>query len=104
MRKDLTSHQLLLADYMSDISERCYYASWIENLEYALWDAVLHGERKYGHDSIYQKDIERLKILSKSANAWIIFDDETDEKAMDLNVWEQKFKQDVEQNPELIKG
>jgi hypothetical protein len=27
-----------LADCMSDISEKCYYASWLDGLEYILWD------------------------------------------------------------------
>jgi hypothetical protein len=76
MIKDLTSQQHLLADFMSDISERCYYAGWMRNLEYVLWDALLHGQRKYGHGTISQEEIEALKDLSKAANAWIIFDDE----------------------------
>ena len=104
MTRDLTGQQLLLANSMSDISERCYYAGWMKGLEYVLWNALRHGERKYGHDSISKKDIETLRTLSKAANAWIIFDDETEETVMDLNTWEQKFKEDVEQNPELIKG
>jgi hypothetical protein len=86
MRKDLTSQQLLLADYMSDISERCYYAGWMQDLEYVLWDAVLHGERKYGHDKISLKDVETLSDLSKAANSWIIFDDNTDETSINCKI------------------
>ena len=104
MRKDLTGQQLLLADYMSDISERCYYASWMQNLEYVLWDAILHGQRKYGHNTISPKDIEVLGDLSKAASAWIIFDDNTEEKAIALNVWEEKFLNDIQQDPQLLKG
>lgn len=104
MINNLTGQQLLLADYMSDISERCYYAGWMQGLEYVLWDAVLHGERKYGHDTISQKDIEILKELSNATNAWVIFDDETEETVIDLNAWEQKFTHDIEQNPELTAG
>jgi hypothetical protein len=104
MRKHLTSQQLLLADYMSEISERCYYASWMQNLEYALWDAVLHGQRKYGHNTISPKDIEILSDLSKAASAWITFDDNTEATAIDLNTWKEKFQKDVQQNPQLLKG
>lgn len=104
MTSDLTGGQLLLADYMSDISERCFSAGWMKNLEYVLWNALQNGERKYGHDTISQKDIETLRSLSKAARAWIVFDAETEETAMDLNTWAQKFKRDVEQNPEVVAG
>jgi hypothetical protein len=76
----------------------------MQGLEYILWNALLQGGRKYGHDRISQKDIETLRRFSLGANAWIIFDDETEETAIDLSIWEQKFKQDVDQNRELIEG
>ena len=69
MRKDLTNNQVQLTDLMSDISERCYYSGWMHNLEYVLWDAVLHGERNYGHGIISKEDIEALLSLSEEANA-----------------------------------
>ena len=104
MRKDLTGLQLLLADYMSGISERCYYAGWMRHLEYVLWDAVLHGQRKYGHDIISPSDIEILRDLSEAASAWIIFDDITERTPVDLYDWKKKFQDDVQQNPQLLKG
>ena len=104
MKKDLTDQQLLLAEYMSDISERCYHAGWMVNLEYCLWHALINGQRKYGQDMISKKDIETLVSLSTAANAWIISDDETEETAMSLNAWEQKFNQDIERNAKLIGG
>jgi hypothetical protein len=85
MMKDLTSSQLLLEEYMSEISERCYSAGWMENLEYVLWHALINGQRKYGQSVISQKDIQTLIELSNSCNAWIIFDDETEETAMHLD-------------------
>ena len=104
MRKDLTTQQSLLADYMSAISERCYYAGWVRDLEYVLWDAVLHGQRKYGHDTISPKDIETLSDLSKASSAWIIFDDNTEETAIGLHDWKEKFQRDIQHNPQLLKG
>ena len=52
MKIHLTSEQQKLANYMSEVSERCYSAAWIENLEYVLWDALFSKQRKYGHDFI----------------------------------------------------
>ena len=104
MIKDLTRQQQLLADFMSDISERCYYAGWMQNLEYVLWDSLINGERKYGHDNISKNDIDTLRDFSNKANAWIIFSDETEETAVDLHEWKKKFQKDIEQNPKLING
>lgn len=101
MIKDLTSQQLLLEECMSDISERCHSAGWMQDLEYVLWDAILNGPRKYGHHVITQTDIEKLKELSKDANAWIIYDEEEEETAIDLLEWKQKFFNDTQQKSQL---
>ena len=74
MQENLNSDQLALAKLMSDISERCNYAGWMSNLEYVLWDALMNGERKYGHDNISTQDIESLKQYSNKAKSWIFFD------------------------------
>lgn len=104
MANELNAPQRKLADFMSNISERCWHAGWMENLEYALWDAVINGERVYGHNTVTQGDINALKELSTAANCWIIFDDNTEETAVPLEVWSKKFQQDIQQNPKLLKG
>jgi hypothetical protein len=103
MFENLTIKQELLARIMSDISERCYCAGWIKNLEYVLWHAMITGERKYGHDVITQRDIDTLKLLSDETNSWIFFDDELYEIAIDLVSWHSKFKNVVSSNPEILK-
>ncbi len=57
----LTSEQKKLADFMSEISERCYSAGWLKNLEYVLWDTLNNGTRKFGQDKISHDDIDELK-------------------------------------------
>ena len=104
MLNALTSGQRQLADFMSDISEKCYYAGWLENLEYVLWDAIINGQRKFGHGIISQQDIDKLEQLSKDCNCWIYYNDITEETAIDLLLWRQKFDNDVIQNPKIIKG
>ena len=79
MIKDLTIDQKILADFMSEISERCYSAGWMTNLEYVLWDTLTTGPRKYGHDTISQSDIVELRKYSEKADSWIFFDDDIDE-------------------------
>lgn len=104
MLKDLTPAQASLADLMSEISERCYSAGWIQGLEYVLWNAVQKGERKYVHDRISNDDLEALKTLSEKAGAWIVYDDVTEETAIDIRNWQKKFQTDVDKNTELLKG
>ena len=89
----LTSEQKLLAEVMRGISERCYCAGWMEHLEYILWDALINGQKKYGQDVITRNDIEQLKRLSEKCNCWIYFDDVSEETAIDLELWRQKFKE-----------
>src|SRR5690606_1757875 len=103
MFSDLTDKQLALADFMSSLSEKCYCAGWMQDLEFVLWDAVLNGERKYGQDLISQNDIEKLKKLSKNANCWIYFDDLNEESPIDILSWEKLFDQTISENPKILK-
>ncbi|HEX8427612.1 hypothetical protein [Hymenobacter sp.] len=89
---------------MSDISERCYYAGWLQNLEYVLWNAVLMGPRKYGHGTITREDISELIFLSNRIDSWIVMDDETEETAIALGVWRVKYLNDISLDPARARG
>jgi hypothetical protein len=89
---DLNGDEKMLMEYMSAISERCYGAGWLENVEYVIWDALTTGPRKFGHGHITEEDIQRLNQLSAKANSWIIFDDEQEEMAIGLEKWKKKFE------------
>jgi hypothetical protein len=99
---DLEPDQSQLANLMSEISERCYSAAWMADLEYVLWDAVINGQRKYGHGVITQPDIDDLKKLSQACQAWIFFDDETEETAINLDTWTRMFEEAIIDNPGLL--
>ena len=102
MIKDLTIDQKILADFMSEISERCYSAGWMTNLEYVLWDTLTSGPRKYGHDTISQSDIVELRKYSEKADSWIFFDDDIDEIGLSISEWTSKFKIAVENNTTIL--
>jgi hypothetical protein len=104
MLSDLTIDQKRLADLMSGISEKCWTAGWATNLEYVLWDALMNGERQYGRNIISQQEIQALETLSKACNCWIYFDDDTEETSIAIEEWEQKFKNDIFNFPEIING
>ncbi len=102
MLQDLTLEQRLLANLMNDLSERCYSAGWMMNLEYVLWDAISNGPREFGRDVITQNDINELKHLSDNCNCWIYFDDEEEEIAIDLLLWQQKFNEELGDEPNIL--
>jgi len=104
MINDLTSDQKKLAAFMSEISERCYFAGWMNNLEYVLWDVLESGQRTFGQGIITTEDIKQLKALSYKSESWICFHPEHEETALTLNAWRQKFKEDVKRNPLVLIG
>ncbi|UOQ67635.1 hypothetical protein [Hymenobacter volaticus] len=89
---------------MSDISEICYCAGWLLNLEYVLWNAVLTGPRKCGHGMITQEDIHELLALANRTDSWMVFDEETEETALALSFWRAKYLNDISLDSTLIKG
>ncbi len=74
----------LLRKVMSGISEECWCAGWLRNLEYMLWDAVM-GKRE-GICSV--EEIEQLKYLSEKCGGWIIWDEQAkDERFVPMQEW-----------------
>jgi hypothetical protein len=88
----LTETQEALVALMSDISEEAYYASWMEDLEFVLWYAVLHGPFSYGRTFIDEQLIEQLAQLSKQTEGWIVFKDETWETPIVQAEWIELFR------------
>jgi hypothetical protein len=77
-----------LRDYMSELSEEAWYAGWMMDLEYALWDAVEHGPRSYGRLDITEQHIATLRELSVTCGGWIRFsDDARREEFVPLETW-----------------
>ena len=87
----MNDKQQALCDFMGEISEEAWYAGWMEDLEYVLWYAVLHGPADYGRKFLDAQTISQLKQLSKEAGGWLVFDDDTWETAVTLPVWESMF-------------
>ncbi|RZL32917.1 MAG: hypothetical protein EOO96_13105 [Pedobacter sp.] len=87
---------------MSEISEKCYSAGWVLNLEYVLWDALTSGPRKYGHDLITEKDIKILKELSLKTKGWVMFDNSSEDTYIEKELWEIKFSKAINQNPHIL--
>lgn len=81
--------QQCLANRMSEISEECYCAQWLDNLEYSLFCLMLKGGGEFGQDEVSAEDAVALRCLAKLSDSWIVWDD--GEKAMPLAEWIQKY-------------
>ena len=86
----MTAEAAALRDYMSELSEQAWYAGWMTDLEYALWDAVEHGPRSYGRLDITEHHIARLQELSTACGGWIRFgNDAPEEEFVALDPWKR---------------
>jgi hypothetical protein len=62
---------------MSDLSETCWCAGWMDGTEYALWDAVEKNQPVWwGMEEVRQRDIDDLRRLRELSGGWWIWDDE----------------------------
>jgi hypothetical protein len=102
MMCDLKDDAWLLAYTMSNISERGWAAGWMQNLEYALWHAVVSGSCYYGRTLIADDDIRVLKLLSARVGGWIYFDDEQGEVLLPLAEWQQHYEQAIQNCPGIV--
>jgi hypothetical protein len=62
-----------LKSLMSRVSERCWSAGWLLGTEFALWEAVLGGARKWGLSIITDEEIAKLSELAEAAEGWIVW-------------------------------
>ena len=85
-----------LAEFMSELSEEAYTASWMDGLEYARWSAVHNGPRRYGRLYICEQHISTLRNLSESIEGWIYFDGESEESFINILDWQNKYNKNIQ--------
>jgi hypothetical protein len=83
----------LLPIVMSDISERCYCASWNACLECELWKALICGAPyPYGLCVITKQDISNLMLASENLATWAFWGKTEDEpRIIPVEEWEKMF-------------
>lgn len=80
-----------LIDYMSELSEAAYSASWMAGLEFSLWKALSEGPMRYGQLDITKDHIAKLQTLSDTCGGWIVFEDKTHETFVPLDEWRMSY-------------
>jgi hypothetical protein len=85
----------MLAEYMSNISEKYFCAGWMGNLEYDLWGILKYGEKaaEYELYPLLISEALTLQELSRDADGWVIWDDEVGEKFIPLEEWEKLYRE-----------
>lgn len=91
MIKALDPSQRALAEYMSDLSEQAYYAGWMHDLEYNLWEVAKGSRKKYGVMEFAAEHAEKLTRLSAQCGGWIFFDDKNEETWISVAEWEKRY-------------
>ena len=57
---------------MLDLSEDCWCAHWLHNLEFTLWEAMMTGKTSLGF-GVRDCDLARMKHLHEMAGGWWIW-------------------------------
>lgn len=86
---NLNENQLKLYNYMSELSEIAYTASWMENLEFSLWKGMNNEITSFGRLKFTQEIRDKLKSLSDNIEGWIYFDEENEEQFADWKKWNE---------------
>ena len=91
MLQDLNEDQQALEGFMSQISEAGFAARWMQDLEFDLWTSLIEGSRRYGAYTITEIDINQLRSLVDKCGCWIVFDDQNEETAVELETWKKMY-------------
>lgn len=90
-RNHLTDSQMDLYDYMHWISEENYCASWLVDLEFAIWAAMQGDDSSYFGDRIEPRILRRCKLLSDEVGGWLYWADDRTNPGLPHDAWGPRF-------------
>lgn len=96
MLKDLNPAARSLAEYMEELSELAYSASWMHGLEFALWRSIVEGPKRYGRLDIAPAHIARLRSLSDACGGWTMFENAGEETFVGTNAWQKIYAERID--------
>jgi hypothetical protein len=101
---ELTDDKAELAGLMSELSERCYCAGWLDGLEFTLWDYVC-GQSNSGVWSMIEPDeLTQLTKLAASIGGWIFWHPDHAATFIPLAEWLEMYRQDRHRSAEEIRA
>jgi len=89
----LTDKQTELYELMSDISEECWCAGWMQGNEFSLWRVVSDpaAPRRYGRGEISEQEATRLASLAEQIGGWVYWHDDEHEPDLPSDQWGPRF-------------
>jgi len=91
LESDFTEDQRQLYELMSEISEECWCAGWINGNEYAIWEAMQNGCYQFGMRIIDKDLLGKVRELSGRIGGWIIWYDDEDDPQLCPKDWGPRF-------------
>jgi hypothetical protein len=86
---------------MEDLSEDCWCAGWLKDLEYSLWTAVITGNLDFGW-GMQERELARLKHLHEMAGGWWIWSDgEEHRRFVTTEEWLGIYAEKMAKAPEI---
>ena len=84
---------LRLVNLMSQISEKCMSAGWLDGLEFSLWRVIENpSDNKFGQGFVTESQINQLITLSNESKGWWEYLDENDhETFISIDDWKKKY-------------
>ncbi len=77
-----------LAFFMSELSEKCWYAGWMQGTETDLWHHVSHGPGEWGMgETVDASECAQLRELHEACGGWVVWDDGVGERFVTTSEW-----------------
>jgi len=91
----LTPEQHRLRDLISDVSERCWAASWMSDTEFEVWRLTTEGG-SWGQGDVGDLAglLARVQALAQQLDAWIVPSDherDCDHEPREQAIWRQEY-------------
>ncbi len=84
----------IVACIISDVSEECYAAGWMQHAEYDVWRLMIEGG-SWGQRNASEvgEELGALRSLSQRFDVWVTWCDEHGEEPMRLDDWQRVYGQ-----------
>jgi hypothetical protein len=103
----LTAAEHRLRDVISEVSEKAYYAGWMQDAEFEVW-RLAHEGGTWGHGTA--EELASLlgegMDLANQLDRWIVWsqlDEECDNQAMPLSDWKRQYTSWREGHPGSVR-
>ncbi len=85
---------------MEVLSEEALASQWYGDLEFILWDRLVHGPSRLGNVDLTEDVLIRLHTLSTNARGWLTYSEDADDLVfIDAEEWQAVYQDWLERVP-----